>query len=171
MRIHGDEPMPIGRHSNPSRTFRSYRCCLLRLRIVDPGTYWATSFIARKENPLVIGEPFHAVDVEAIDLRKLRLPGPSGKQHQRGAIEFVVDARHPLAIRRESWPIPIAQLYGGRPIRLSQIDSGIPPLPVGKLHKYQRMAIIREFVNERRVEPTQIPLRFAARRHIKNSEA
>src|SRR5580765_6174473 len=153
--------MPIRRHPNPSRTFRRHRRCVLRLRIVDPGTYWATSFIASKENPLVIREPFHAVDVDAIDLRKLRLPGPSGKQHQRGAIEFVMDARHPLAVRRERWPIPIAELYCGRPIRLSQIDRGIPPLPVGKLHEYQRLAIIREFVNERRVEPTQIPLRSA----------
>ena len=99
-------------------------------------------FVASEENPFVVREPLHAVEVHSVDLCELRFSGTSRKQHQPGALKLMMYARDPFAVWREGGPVPVSKLHGGRTVGLSQVDGRIAPLAVGELNENQRLSVV-----------------------------
>src|SRR5260370_20256909 len=105
--------MSVRRNTGAPRAFRREWGPFFLLHVVNPGSGRMTGLVAGEQNPLVVGKPFHAIEVNTFNLRKSRFSGTSGKQHQSGALPFMVDTGYPFTIRRQRGPISIAQAYGG----------------------------------------------------------
>src|ERR1700757_3201649 len=106
--------------------------------------------------------------MNAFNLGEFGFAGAGRQQHQARAIAFMMNTGDPLAIRRKRGTIAVSELYRGRTICPSQINGGIAALAIGELYKDDGLGVVRDLVDERRIQPTQVTQRSAVWRGIQN---